>query len=136
MDNKYTLTKLDNNMKVLTIPIKNINLVYVELSLKLGSDNETDKQLEITHVLEHLFSSYTSDKYPRAKEIMSLLKKYGISNNASVNNNTSKYYFKLHKRHLKFILDLLYITFTKFKIDSTIFKQEISSVKEEIISGA
>ena len=132
MDNKYTLTKLDNNMKVLTIPIKNINLVYVELSLKLGSDNETDKQLEITHVLEHLFSSYTSDKYPRAKEIMSLLKKYGISNNASVNNNTSKYYFKLHKRHLKFILDLLYITFTKFKIDSTIFKQEISSVKEEI----
>ena len=90
MDNKFTLTKLDNNMKLLTIPIKNINLVYVELSLKLGSDNETDKQLEITHVLEHLFSSYTSDKYPRAKEIMSLLKKYGVSNNATVNNNTSK----------------------------------------------
>ena len=132
MDNKFTLTKLDNNMKLLTIPIKNINLVYVELSLKLGSDNETDKQLEITHVLEHLFSSYTSDKYPRAKEIMSLLKKYGISNNASVNNNTSKYYFKLHKRHLKFILDLLFVTFTKFKIDSSIYKQEISSVKEEI----
>ena len=36
--------------------------------MKLGNDIETKEILEIGHFIEHLFSMFTSTKYPDGKE--------------------------------------------------------------------
>ena len=137
MDNKHILKKLDNGMKILLIPIKKIKLVDIQLALNVGADNEThisktNTDIESSHFLEHMFSTYTSKKYPDARKVTSMLKQYGITNNAMVDSNTSKYDLKLHKKHLKFILNLIYHTYSDFKVDTKIFKQEKVSIEEEI----
>ena len=137
MDNKHILKILDNGIKILLIPIKKIKLVDIQIALNVGADNEThvDKKntdIESSHFLEHMFSTYTSNKFPDARKVTSMLKQYGITNNAMVDSNTSKYDLKLHKKHLKFILNLIYHTYSDFKVDTKIFKQEKTSIEEEI----
>ena len=137
MDNKHILKKLNNGMKLLVIPIPNIKIIDIQLAFNIGQDNETysknkECNLEVAHFLEHMFSNYTSSKYPSAKKINYILSQNGISNDATVDANITKYDLKLHKKHLNFVLDMIYHTYTDFKLDMNIFEQERVSVQEEL----
>ena len=70
MDNKYSTHKLKNGMRILFIPMEKIELMYVQLVVNVGVDDEdVKKNLEAAHFLEHIFSTYTSKKYPDAKKV-------------------------------------------------------------------
>ena len=134
MDNNYKYEICDNGLKILLIPMKNTKLINLQLALNIGYDNESieEKNLEVSHLLEHLFSSYTSKKYPRFEKISNIFSELGVVENASVTYNITKYDLSFEKKHLELILDIIKNTYTDFKIDSKILSQEISSVKEEI----
>lgn len=139
MDNKYILKTLDNGMKILLIPIPKTKLIDLQLAFSIGQDNETysktkECNIEAAHFLEHMFSMYTSSKYPSAKKINYILSQNGISNDATVDSNITKYDLKLHKKHLNFVLDMVYNTYKDFKLDMNIYEQEKSSVQEELKS--
>ena len=134
MDNKYSTHKLKNGMRILFIPMEKIELMYVQLVVNVGVDDEdVKKNLEAAHFLEHIFSTYTSKKYPDAKKVSEIFSQKGIEfNDATVNNNTSKYDLKFHKKHLDLVFDVLVNCYTNFKIDLNILEQERNSIRDEI----
>lgn len=134
MDNKYNTYKLDNGLKLLLIPMKNIELVYLQLAVLVGADNESveNKNIESSHFLEHLFALYTSNKYPSVKNNRDFFKVNGISSNASVNSNTTKFDLRYHKKNNSRVLDIVYNAYKDFKIDKKIYEQERVSIEEEI----
>jgi predicted Zn-dependent peptidase len=134
MDNKFIFNKLDNNIKVLLIPIKNIKLVHLQLAFNIGSDIEklNEGTLEVSHFMEHMYSYLTSSKYPDALKLASKFKLLGISTDASVDSNTSKYDIKFHNKNIDFVFDVLINAYKDFKVDTKIFEQERVSIQEEI----
>ena len=66
MDFNYKIFKNKYGFKFLSINKPNTNLVFINISIKNGSDNETMKTLEYSHFLEHILTTLTSNKYPDA----------------------------------------------------------------------
>ena len=60
---KHKLYKLTNGLKIIYIPSTNIDIIYMNLSVKIGADTEKVLTLEYSHFLEHLFTLLTSEKY-------------------------------------------------------------------------
>jgi len=134
MDKKYKLERLSNGIKVLYIPIKKSNIIYLEFSILNGTINENKKTLEHGHFLEHMNSKFTSEKYPNALENIKTLSHLGCKTNASINSYITQYYIQGPTVHSKKLLDIILNSYSKFKIDKTIFKQEKRSVIEELRS--
>jgi len=65
---KYNIETLKNGLKLIRIPNKETNLILLQIQMKLGHDLETKKILECGHFIEHLFSTFTSSKYPDGKK--------------------------------------------------------------------
>ena len=135
MEYKNIFTNLDNNIKVLLVPVKNIKIVHLIFSFRIGSDLEQIKPkntLEVTHFLEHMFSGLNSTKYPDYYKLKSKLVGLGITVDASVDYNTTKYQLLGLKTNLDLMLDVLYHAYNDFKIDTKYIEQERNAVKEEI----
>lgn len=134
MDKNYNIYKMKNEMKLLAIPFKNSEIIYLELSVLVGSDNETrdNKTLEASHFLEHLFADLTSNKYPNGKKNIETFYKLGINVDASTENNITKFIIKFNKQDFKLIIDMFYNTYIQFKIDKKVFEQERLAIIDEI----
>lgn len=128
----FIQTKLDNNIKVLLIPVKNTKIIQIKLLFRIGSDLETTKNLEVTHFLEHMFGAYTSEKYPNSYQLLEKIVSLGIENDASVGYSITKYYLRGLSKHFDFMLDILYNAYANFKIDTKYLEQERNSIIEEI----
>tara|TARA_B110001469_G_C9637367_1_gene319761 strand:+ start:958 stop:2271 length:1314 start_codon:yes stop_codon:yes gene_type:complete len=131
----YIQTKLKNNIKVLLIPKKDIKIVHMSLMFRVGSDLETinpKNTLETSHFLEHMFGAFTSTKYPDSYNLLEKLVSLGITSNASVDYNTTKYFLKGLHKHIEFIIDILYNAYFNFLIDEKYFEQERQAVIEEL----
>ena len=132
---EYIQTKLNNNIKVLLIPKKDIKIVHMSLMFRVGSDLETvspKNTLETSHFLEHMFGAFTSTKYPNSYDLLDKLVSLGITSNASVDYDTTKYFLKGLHNHLEFIIDILYNAYFNFLIDDKYFEQERQAVIEEL----
>ena len=127
----YIETKLENNIKVLLIPVRDSKIITIKLIFKIGSDNENKNTLELAHFVEHMFAQYTSSKYPNYSKLISNIKKLGIYRNASVDYSITDYYMKGQSIHFDFMLDVLYNTYVDFKLDTEHLEQERNSVIEE-----
>jgi len=127
----YIETKLENNIKVLLIPVRDSKIITIKLIFKIGSDNENKNTLELAHFVEHMFAQYTSSKYPNYSKLISNIKKLGIYRNASVDYSITDYYMKGQSIHFDFMLDVLYNTYVNFKLDTKHLEQERNSVIEE-----
>ena len=129
----YTIKNLDNGMKLCFINLDTkTDLIYLNMYFKIGLDNESKNTLELSHLMEHLFAEFSSEKYNKNNELRSLLKQKGVFINASVDENISKYFLKFNKKNLNLILDILSNAFYDFHINNNIYKKEINAVKEEL----
>ena len=63
----YKTETLKNGIKILRIPNKKVEFAIIQVIMKLGNDIETKSILETSHFIEHLFSMFTSPKYPDGK---------------------------------------------------------------------
>ena len=98
---KYQIQKTKSGLKVLVVKRpKNPKMVHLQYVLGIGSDLESDRQLEITHFLEHLFVSLTSKKYPDSKINRELLSRNNITYSASIGTKNTVHEFTFRKTKL------------------------------------
>ena len=134
MEPKYYKHNLKNGLKILFIPILNSKFISVALQTNIGEDYETpnSKDLEIVHTLEHLFGYFTSKKYPNGKKNSFNLEKLGIDTQASVDEMSTNYSLSGNIKYMDMIIDIIYNTFSNFKIDTSIFEEEKLAIIQEL----
>lgn len=97
---EYKLKKLKNGLRVLVVPMENTETVTVTTLIKTGVQNEEEKNLGVSHFLEHMFFKGTKN-YPSAKIQNERLDKIGAVHNAFTSYDETVYYVKVHRKHIK-----------------------------------
>ena len=128
----HKIYKLDNNLKIITLPNKTTALVILNISMKLGNDIETKEILEIGHFIEHLFSMFTSSKHPDGKKNREELSFRNIDLDAQIVNKEIRFTLNFHRRQTKYVFDLVSNALTDFIVDENMFNQEKNAVIEEL----
>ena len=127
----YKKVVLKNNLTLLFVPIKKIKLIYVNIGVKIGSDVEKLKTLELSHFIEHLFTLLTSNKYSNGLENRNLISELNINLDAEVITKNTNFQYIL-KKYLNKLLDMLAHALFDFTIDEELFINEKNSVIEEL----
>ena len=128
----FKTTTLNNGLKFIKIPNIETNLVIIQIFMKLGHDLESKNILETGHFIEHLFSMFTSPKYPDGKINRENMSFKNIDLDAEIVNKNIKFVLEFHKKHSEYVIDLIVNALLEFKIDSCMFKQEKNAVIEEL----
>lgn len=130
MDNKYVIKKLKNGITLLVIPL-NVNITKIEIKILLGSMHEKRKEVELTHYMEHLMGTFTSNKYKSSLKNKIELNKRGADTNAYVSDNETSFYITGFYKDFEFYVDLLSNTLNNFYIDNNIVNNEKKAVIQE-----
>ena len=129
---KYNIETLKNGLKLIRIPNKETNLLLLQIQMKLGHDLETRSILESGHFIEHLFSMFTSSKYPDGKENREVMALKNINLDAEIQYKNIKFVLEFEKKHIDYVIDLVTNALLYFKVDKSMFKQEQNAVIEEL----
>jgi len=130
----YKEHKLKNGLKLVFVPDKKIKLIYINISVKIGSDTETINTLELSHFIEHLFTLLTSNKYSDGLKNRNMLSEYNIQQDAEVVTKNTLFQYIMKKKYFKKFLDMLLNALVDFTIDEKLFINEKNSVIEELNS--
>lgn len=125
---KYTL---DNGLRVIIVPIKEVESVTSLVMVGAGSRYETKKNNGISHFLEHMAFKGT-DKRPTAREIATLIDGIGAESNAFTGKEITGYYIKSAAAHAGLALDVLSDILTNSKLDPEEIDRERGVIIEEI----
>ena len=128
----YKIDTLKNGLKILSVPNKETKLVILTIFMKLGNDIETLNILEIGHFIEHLFSMFTSSKYPDGKINRENFAFKNIDLSAEIINKNIKFTLEFKNDNLEYVFDLISNALLDFKVDEEMFKQEKNAVIEEL----
>jgi len=125
MNKIYTI----NNYKILLIPVKETNIIYVQSFILSGRMNENKRTSGISHLLEHILT----EAWKKCKDDCA---KYwgnkGIITNASTGDTTINYYVEgLEKNYKELIEYIIKITTSPHFKESRI-DVEKKAVKEEL----
>lgn len=131
MDN-FKVKKFNNGLKVLVVQNPNTDIIYYNLSLNIGHDIEKKTQLELSHFIEHLLTTYTSSKYPNAYKNRELFALHNIEEDAETDNKRMTFRLEFKKDYLDLVLDYIINSILDFKIDCKLFENERNSVIEEL----
>ena len=93
----YKKVVLKNNLTLVFVPNKKIKLIYINIGVKIGSDVEHLKTLEISHFIEHLFTLLTSNKYSNGLENRNMISKLNINLDAEVITKNTNFQYVLKK---------------------------------------
>ncbi len=99
------IKKILSNGLTLILEKRNSNSVAIEITMRVGSENENDKILGISHFIEHLMFSGTKSRSSR--EIVEKIESLGGEFNAFTWNERTSYYIKIAGKHLDQALDVL-----------------------------
>lgn len=103
---KYKLTKLSNGLRVITVPIPNMESATVTIWVGVGSRYETSRTSGLSHFLEHMGAKGTKNR-PTAKEIAEEIDSFGAQHNASTSKEWTNFYVKSRVANLEKGLDVL-----------------------------
>lgn len=98
-------SKLNNGVRVLTVPIPGVESVTAMVLCKTGSRNEALPQAGISHVLEHMVFKGTA-KYPSPMAIAEAVDSIGAEQNAFTSKEYTGYYITSAAKHLGLTLDI------------------------------
>ena len=129
---EYKTETLKNGLKLLRIPNKDTNLILFQILMKLGQDIETKSTLECGHFIEHLFSMFTSSKYPDGKKNREDMSFKNIDLDAEIQNKSIKFVLEFDKKHIEYVIDLVTNALLDFKVDKSMFNPEKNAVIEEL----
>jgi predicted Zn-dependent peptidase len=102
------------------------------LNFKLGHDIESSNILEIGHFMEHLFTLFTSDKYPIGKDNRSFFYLNNIDLDAEIETKNINFTLEFKLKHLDKILDIVCNALIYYKVDEELFYKEQNAVIEEL----
>lgn len=103
---KHNLSRLKNGLRVLTVPMPNLESATVTVWVKTGSRDETNKISGISHFLEHM-AFKGGERYPSAKEVSEAVDSFGGEFNAATSKEWTKYYIRARTSSLKTAFDIL-----------------------------
>lgn len=102
----YKLEKLDNDLRLLTVPLPNLESATVTVWAGVGSRYETDKIAGLSHFLEHM-TFKGSKKRPSAKEIAEAIDSIGAETNAGTSKEWTNFYIKSPRANIDRSFDVL-----------------------------
>src|SRR3989344_209228 len=128
---EFHKSKLENGLRVLTIPVKNANSVTVLLLVGTGSKYETKEINGISHFLEHLFFKGTQ-KRPNTLAIAETLDRVGGMYNAFTSEEYTGYFAKVASHHFDLALDVVSDILLNSKFEEKEIEKEKKVIFEEI----
>lgn len=107
-------------------------LFRMELVLRVGSRNESPKEIGLSHLIEHLMASFTSIKYPDPVKNRTLISSYGIDCNAWTGSDNIGYYLFGLKKYQYLIIDMIINNFINPVYPDSLLEQEKEAVVVEL----
>jgi len=118
-----------NNYKILYVPIKETNILYVQSFIISGRMNETSSNSGISHLLEHVLTeSWKKCKDDCAK----YWGKKGIITNASTGDTTINYYIEGLEKNYKELIEYIIKITTSPVFNQSRIEIEKKAVREEL----
>ncbi|MEK7498100.1 MAG: pitrilysin family protein [Patescibacteria group bacterium] len=100
------LSKLKNGLRVLVVPMPGLESATLTVWVKVGSRDEKDEILGISHFLEHMVFK-GSKKRPSAREISQVVDGIGGEFNAATGKEWTNFYIKARAGSLETAFDIL-----------------------------
>jgi len=119
---------LDNELRIIIVPMKNSGAVTVQVLVGAGSKNETKKTNGISHFLEHLFFKGTKNR-PNPGDLDKELDKIGASHNAFTGQELTGYWIKSSDKDFDIVLDIM----SDIVLNSLFKKEEIEKERNVIL---
>ena len=128
---KYKLTKLDNGLRILTLPFKKALSFQVMVLVNTGSHFETKETNGISHFLEHMCFKGTK-KRPSNIAITQELDSVGGSYNAFTGREFTGYFAKVAQQNKELALDVVSDIFLNSQFPVKEIEKEKGVIIEEI----
>ncbi len=123
--------RLQNGLRILTVPSKSSKTVTVLVLTAIGSKYERREVNGISHFLEHMYFKGTK-KRPNPKDVAETLDKIGGSYNAFTGEEYTGYYAKVAAHHFDTALEWVSDIFLNSKIPAKEVAKEKGVIIEEI----
>jgi predicted Zn-dependent peptidase len=127
----YTRSILPNGLRVIVVPIDDVESVTSLVMVGAGSRYETRKNNGISHFLEHMAFKGTK-KRPTAREIATLIDGIGAESNAFTGKEVTGYYIKSAATHVNTTLDVLSDILAHSELSQDEINRERGVIIEEI----
>ena len=127
----YKKTTLENGLRILTVPMKNVETVTVIVMTGTGSRYENEKEAGISHFIEHMFFKGTK-KRPTTLDISEELDATGGEYNAFTSKDRTAYYAKVDARHFDKALDVISDIYLNSKIEEEEIEREKGTIIQEL----
>lgn len=122
-------TALKSGLRVIYNNTKS-DIICINVSVLVGSNNEPDNLMGISHFIEHMVFEGTSSR--TAEEISAEIEKYGGDLNAYTSSEKTNFYIKIHKKHAEKAFEILSDIIINPKFDESAIKKEKNVVLGEI----
>jgi predicted Zn-dependent peptidase len=127
----YKITKLDNGLPVIYLEMPNTETIYMSIMIRVGSINEPENILGISHVLEHMLFKQNK-KYPSKLKLYQALDELGANYNAFTVYNVTSFYIKTHASFYKKVVEIFSSMILEPHFDEKEYKLERDVIIEEI----
>lgn len=125
---KHDLQTLENNLRLVTVPMSSVQSATVLILVGTGSRYETKNINGISHFLEHMVYKGTK-KRPNAIDIPAEIEGIGGSWNAFTSKDHTGFYIKAANTHLTHMFDIL----SDVLLHSVLKEEEIEKEKGVIV---
>ncbi|MFH1661970.1 MAG: pitrilysin family protein [Candidatus Falkowbacteria bacterium] len=126
----HRLRKLQNGLRLITIPMRGTKTATVLVMVRTGSKYEDKKNNGISHFLEHMFFKGTI-KRPNTLAIASELDKIGADFNAFTGKEYTGYWVKTESGQIELALDVVSDMLLNSKFDAQEIEREKGVIIEE-----
>lgn len=127
----YHLTKLQNGIAVITVPVAGTKATTALCLFPIGSRYETRKLSGASHFVEHMLFKGTP-KRPTAPDISKTLERAGADYNAYTFKDYTGYYVKIASDKQELAFDLLSDMIFHSKIEAEEVEKEKGAIVEEL----
>ena len=125
----YTLTTLDNGLKVILSEDHSTPIVHVEMWYNVGSKNERPGRTGFAHLFEHLM--FKGSKNVRPDQHLTLISRVGGDGNAYTTEDATVFLQTVPSQYLPLVLWLEADRMATLRIDQRTLNAEREVVKEE-----
>lgn len=131
MENGFKKFTINGGLRLLLVPMKQVESATVLVMVKTGSRDEPEKLAGISHFLEHMLFKGT-EKYPTPLSISSTIDAIGGEFNAFTSKEYTGFYVKAAVKHLPVAVDVLSQMLCKPLLESQALEREKGVIIEEI----
>lgn len=127
----YKKTTLENGLRIITVPMKNVETVTVMVMVGTGSRYENESEAGLAHFIEHMFFKGTK-KRPTTLDIAEVLDATGGEYNAFTCKDRTAYYAKVDAAHFDVALDVISDIYLNSKIEEEEIQKEKGTILQEL----